>query len=382
LLAVACCKDAAESRPAATDAEIALGNLNAQIAALDGALNQTTPLASDERTALIDRLLTRGRFLGRIADYERAADLGDRFVREEPTSARSYLLRARTRSSLHRFPAVLADLDEAERLGLRGDPEVTAARIAVLQATGRYLDAEALRSRGRSSEDVASLGLEAIGLGERGRFEEAERLFARARATYRGVSPFAVAWLYYHQGTMWRRAGSLERARELLDQAHSAFPKYAAAATQLAEVEAQLGGTERAISLLRDVVQVSDDPDPMAQLAKLLEQSGRASEAARFRNAATTRFEELTERHREAFADHAAEFWLGPGGDPQRALGLARYNLDVRRTPAAYALLIETALVAGDQALACRTLHGLNLTDFPVLRPLVSRTSRICRGDR
>ena len=44
-------------------------------------------------------------------------------------------------------------------------------------------------------------------------------------------------------------------------------------------------------------------------------------------------------QHPEAFADHAAEFWLAAGADPDKALRLARMNLDVRKTPRAYDLL-------------------------------------------
>jgi hypothetical protein len=44
-------------------------------------------------------------------------------------------------------------------------------------------------------------------------------------------------------------------------------------------------------------------------------------------------------RHPEAFADHAAEFWLTAGADPSRAPGLARINLAVRATPRAHDLL-------------------------------------------
>ena len=43
----------------------------------------------------------------------------------------------------------------------------------------------------------------------------------------------------------------------------------------------------------------------------------------------------LIARHPEAFADHAAEFWLAAGADPDKALQLAKMNLEVRNTPRA-----------------------------------------------
>jgi hypothetical protein len=57
------------------------------------------------------------------------------------------------------------------------------------------------------------------------------------------------------------------------------------------------------------------------------------------RGKAEARYDELLARHPHAFADHAAEFWLTIGGDPKRALGLARQNLALRQTPRARALV-------------------------------------------
>ena len=53
---------------------------------------------------------------------------------------------------------------------------------------------------------------------------------------------------------------------------------------------------------------------------------------------AAARYDELVARHPEAFADHAAEFWLAAGADPHRALSLASRNLEVRQTPRAHEL--------------------------------------------
>ena len=47
----------------------------------------------------------------------------------------------------------------------------------------------------------------------------------------------------------------------------------------------------------------------------------------------------LLTAHPEAFADHAAEFWLAAGADPVKALHLARMNFEVRQTPRARDLL-------------------------------------------
>jgi hypothetical protein len=57
-----------------------------------------------------------------------------------------------------------------------------------------------------------------------------------------------------------------------------------------------------------------------------------------------------------AFADHAAEFYLGPGADPDRAWALARQNLANRETDRAVALAIKAAETSGHYDEACELL--------------------------
>ena len=65
------------------------------------------------------------------------------------------------------------------------------------------------------------------------------------------------------------------------------------------------------------------------------------------RRLAAARFDELIANHPEAFADHAAEFWLAAGADPDKALRLAKMNMEVRNTPRARALLAQAVAATG-----------------------------------
>jgi tetratricopeptide (TPR) repeat protein len=107
----------------------------------------------------------------------------------------------------------------------------------------------------------------------------------------------------------------------------------------LAELDAALGEAAAAIARLRPLAVISDDPDYATQLAIILAHVGQTEEAQTWRAKAEARYDELLARHHEAFADHAAEFWLTIGGDRDRALELARQNLAVRQTPRARALV-------------------------------------------
>ena len=104
----------------------------------------------------------------------------------------------------------------------------------------------------------------------------------------------------------------------------------------------------RGATVLRPLALSSDDPDYAAQLAHILAGAGSAEDSRHWRQLVAARYEELVGLHPEAFADHAANFWLRAGADPKRALHLARMNFAVRMTPRAHALLSRAVAAQTD----------------------------------
>jgi tetratricopeptide (TPR) repeat protein len=343
------------SPPRLTDGTIALLNLQAQIDGLEA------PGTCAEAATLIDLLILRGLIHGRISDYERASRLAERLVHDAVTDAAAYMARARTRAVFHRFGEALDDLDHADRISSQDFP-AKQERAALLQALGRYDEAlvtyEDAADRGGQFEQAGALaGLWA----DRGETDTAQRLYLESLRTYRGVSPFPLALLDFHLGTMWMRHDRLDQARTCLEAAISRVPAFAAAQGHLAEVEAALGEREAAIARLYPLAASSDDPDYAAQLARILGKMGRNNEASGWCLLAANRYDELTAAHPEAFADHAAEFWLGVGNDTPKGLRFAEFNLRVRKTPRAYDLLARALDGKTAEATAARCF-GRQLT--------------------
>jgi len=135
--------------------------------------------------------------------------------------------------------------------------------------------------------------------------------------------------------------GELEDARGSFEAAQRRLPSYAPARGHLAEVEAELGETDSATDRLQALALTSDDPDYAAQLARILADVGHHTEARHWSRLAAAHFDELLARRPEAFADHAAEFWLAAGADPDKALRLAKMNVEGRNTPRARGLLAK-----------------------------------------
>jgi tetratricopeptide (TPR) repeat protein len=400
-----------------TDGAIALSNLQAQIAA-EERLASYGPLTVSQRAAIVELLIMRGQFLGRIADYEHAEALAEQLVGDASSDGRAFLARAQARVTLHRFAAALADLAEAERLGVNSD-RCAAVRATIFQASGRYDEALAIRQHlTQVRPDIRSLGAEAAVRAERGEIDEAERLFVKAQQQYRDVSPFPVVWLYFQQGLMWMWEDNLARARVAFEAASARLPGYAAAQGHLAMVEAALarreramavfhrwmqeedlgqaregpqvthtgeeaavGRYERAMALLRQQANSSDDPEYASQLARLLKEVGQLDEAHHWREVAAARYDELMVRHPEAFADHAADFWLTVGGNAQKGRLLAEKNFELRKTPRAYELVLQAAVATQETAAVCRVTEHLRAVDQmgPRLRALAVRAATTCR---
>jgi tetratricopeptide (TPR) repeat protein len=296
-----------------------VANLDAQIGGRAQARSGNAGPAVSDRALLTDLLLLRGHVLGRVADYERAAELAEQLVRDVPDDGTALLARARTRGTFHQFAEALADLDAARRYGADRDT-LDAERAAILQAVGCYAEADVLRRNAAQRQpDFTTLSALAVFEAERGQVTEAERLFTRARSRYRGISPFPVASLDFRHGLMWLGRRDLTAARAWFDAAVRRVPAYAPAQGHLAEVDAALGALGAAIDRLRPLAVSSDDPEYAAILAGVLNDAGRPVEAEHWRAIAATRYEELASRYPEAFADHAADFWRTVGGDPQRA---------------------------------------------------------------
>ncbi|HET6149640.1 MAG TPA: hypothetical protein VFH68_19035 [Polyangia bacterium] len=329
--------------------DTAVYNLNARIDLLETQLRTPgqsgTREAQGRRDLLIGLLMTRAQTLGHFGDYDRALELAEAGGRERPDDPAALVTRARVREHLHLFTEALADLDTAEARGAPATSTET-VRAAIFAATGRDAEAAQLLARHNAAHpDLYSLGAEAIGAARAGDMARAEALFSKARAAYRDVSPFPPAWLDFQQGRVWHDRGDLARARPFYEAARVRVPEYAAAVAHFAEVESAAGpdGRARAIALLRPLVTTSDDPEYVGDLSQLLAADGQdPAEAARLRTVAERGYERLLARHRAAFLDHAARFWLGPGADPVRAAGLAEENAALRPTAEARALLAST----------------------------------------
>jgi tetratricopeptide (TPR) repeat protein len=199
-------------------------------------------------------------------------------------------------------------------------------------------------------------------LADLGEFDEAEATYRRALREYGDVSPFAPAWVCFELGMLWGERVGIPRpdlAAQWYRTSIHYLPCYVMARVHLAEILLQQSRIEEARSFLAPAI-ASGNPEVCWRLAEVAEAASEGSEAASLLEAARSGFESLLTRHPLAFADHATEFYLTGGGDPARALQLARLNLANRPTVRAHELALEAARAAGDTCVSAEVvqLHG------------------------
>jgi tetratricopeptide (TPR) repeat protein len=288
-----------------TAGPVAIGNLQARITGQEREAAAGW-LSVQAHAGLIELIALRGNLLGRIADHEWADTLAERLAEVAPPDGDALLARGRTRATGRRFAEAMTDLDDAERLG--ADPDaVDAERATVFRATGRYEEAlEIYRAAVERRANFQSLGDLATIYADRGDLDAAERTFAASRSRYRGTSPIPLAELDVERARMWSAQGDLPVARLWLDEAVRRLPAHAPAAGHLAEVEAAMGDTDTAIARLLPLTESSDDPAYPARLALVLGGAGHPAEAGRWWARAAAGYDDLTARHVEGYAHHAA----------------------------------------------------------------------------
>ena len=319
-----------------TSGRIAVANLSASIDSLE--LRRAKDATFEDLLALSKLLFLRGDVLGRIADHDRAAQIAIEVVDLSPHTSCGFYILARIEERFHRFAIADALLDRALAAGYP-EREIDTEKAALLQATGHYREALVLREKlAKEESGIHTLGALASLLAEMDEWAEAESAYAAALRADDGLSPFPCSQLLFEWGVSAMRRGDLDRAEAMLAELHSVLPQHVPGRGHRAEVAIARGQLEVAEALLTPLLETSDDPEYRAVYAEVLAARGDSRAAVEAERTAVD-YERLLARRPEAYADHAAAFFIGVGNRPQRAVELALANWKLRDTPRSRRLL-------------------------------------------
>lgn len=332
-----------------TSGRIALANLSTSI---DGLERERAAGGSSESLLTLAKLLfLRGDVLGRIADHDRGESIAAEAIDMTSNCARALYVRAQMAGRFHRFAKAKALLAQALVAGYSRQ-EIEAERAALLQATGYYNEALVLRERlAKRNPRIDTLASLATLLAEMDQWGRAETYYAAALDADDGVSPFPCGQLLFEWGVSSMRRGDLDQAEAVFAALDVVLPAHVPGRGHRAEVAFARGKLDLAESLVTPLLEASDDPEYRALYAEILAACGDGR-SARYAELAGEAYERLLARRPEAYADHAAAFFMGIGNRPKRALDLALVNLKLRDTPRSRKLLARAS--AAEQATRAR----------------------------
>jgi tetratricopeptide (TPR) repeat protein len=321
-----------------TGGRIAIANLSASIESLE--LRRKAGAGFADLAALSTLLFVRGDVLGRINDHDRAELIATEAIGMAPDSAGALFIRAQLAGRFHRFAEANAVLEQALAAGYSRQ-KIDRERAALLQATGRYQEALVLRER-LANEDPGIETLGALGslLAEMDRWMAAQKTYAAALEADDGVSPLPCSQLLFEWGVSAMRRGDLQRADAIFVELDLILPAHVPGRGHRAEVALARGQLDLAMTLILPLLKTSDDPEYRGLYAEILAAQGDSKAQSEAERAAVA-YELLLARRPEAYADHAAAFFMGVGNQPQRAVELALANWKLRDVPRSRRLLAK-----------------------------------------
>jgi tetratricopeptide (TPR) repeat protein len=321
-----------------TSGRIAVANLSA---AIDGLKLHCLERATFENLVALSQLLfLRGDVLGRIADHDRAELVATEAAALSPDTATALYIRAQLAIRFHRFDEANAFLGQALAAGY-ATQQIDIEKAALLQATGQYREALALRERqANKNRGIHTLGTLASLLAEMDQWAAAETCYAAALEADHGVSPLPCGQLLFEWGVSVMRRGDLDRAEAMFAELDTILPAHIPGRGHRAEVALTCGQLDIAKALITPLLETSDDPEYRATYAEILAACGDEQAVGEAERAAAE-YELLLARRPEAYADHAAAFFMGVGNRPQRAVDLASANLKLRDTPRSRSLFAK-----------------------------------------
>jgi len=329
-----------------TSGRIAVANLSASIQSLE--LRRIEHATFENLVALSKLLFLRGDLLGRIVDHDRAELVANEAIALSADSASRLYIRARIAERFHRFAEADTLLDQGLAAGYPKQ-EIDVEKAALLQATGQYKEALVLRERfAKDDPGIHTLGALASLLAETDQWPAAEQCYRDAIDVDEGTSPIPCGQLLFEWGVSAMRRGDLDRAEEILAELEAVLPHHVPGRGHRAEVALARGQLGFAEALITPLLEIADDPEYRATYAEILVACGDSTAAISEARRAGAEYDRLLARRPEAYADHAAAFFMGIGNRPQLAIDLALANFKLRDTPRSRKLL-EKALQNGQQ---------------------------------
>lgn len=293
--------------------------------------------------AIINSEFINSQFLGDYASLDRLSDLSKKLLNTNLKSPKAYIQVAQIYASMHQFNICMDYLRKAELLN-GNQNEIDYVQMNVLQATAKNRSGvlELRKEKVINSGAPADLISYAALLADDDQIEKANLIYLQALYyKYKNPSPFVPAWICFQIGLLWgeiAKHSNKDLASYWYNKAIAYLPKYTKARVHLAEIYTASGRNELALQTLQPAL-ASTDPEVSWKISDIYAMDNQPNYSAQYLQLTNTLFTNLLERYPLAFADHAAEFYISSGNNPDKAYQLALLNYQNRPTERAANLL-------------------------------------------
>ena len=228
--------------------------------------------------------------------------------------------------------------DQVEMVGLAGD--IRFFRGDMDGARREYANADQLESGSGTAYRLARIAKAT------GDFDRAIEYFRKAELAPSQTPPFQHANTAMQIGAVELAQGNYDAARDWFVTADRLFPGYWLFEAHLAQAKAVSGDLPGAIAAMRKIAQQAPSAEVMDALAMLLRTDGQAAESREWAEKAGEVWQHRLTQLPEAAYGHALEHEL-VFGSPERALDLARRNLEARPFGESRVMMASALIVNG-----------------------------------
>lgn len=317
--------------PMCTSAAITLANLDVQIDGLMEGYSKTAHVSSAVR--LIHGLLGRYSVIGEYADLLLAEALAGELTTRAAADPDVWIAAADVEMMLHRFPQAEQALARASTAGASWTV-VREGHAELLEAWGEIAAALELRAACHaivtSAAVLSRIACCQLALGAR---TAAQTAFAAAVSAYRSASPLPLCSMLFNWGHTWQHRADYRRADHAYRAVLRYLPGHLGARRALAACALSSGDHAAALSAAQRAAHLNPH-DPIS--VGLLGLSGRLAGLDGYRShlaIAHQLYQRRMTDHPEAWAAHAAEYWLAEGEHPAHASYAVEISASARRRP-------------------------------------------------
>lgn len=189
-----------------------------------------------------------------------------------------------------------------------------------------------------------------------GSWEQAGKLWEKCTARPVGSDPEPSAWAWIMRGELYLTSGKILEARNCYDQALTLMPEYSLALEHKAEIRLIEKKFHEAITLYRQAIASSANPELWIFLGDAFERAGQHDSALHAWQKGESMYRALIKGGNNGYLRHLALFYLNHNMKPEKALELAQKDLKIRQDFGAYLTLARAYLQLGKKMEA---LHAI-----------------------